>query len=46
MITNEKMLWSFIKFSQLNLKEMYCDHCGELVYSRLSLYGHLCKTDT
>ena len=31
MITNGKMLWSFIKLSQLISKEMYEDQSGEFV---------------
>ena len=32
MITKEKMLWSFIKFSPLILKGMYEDQSGEFVW--------------
>ena len=31
MITKKKMHWSFIKFSQPILEEVYGDKCGEFV---------------
>ena len=39
MITQEKMPWSIIKFSQLILKEMYADQFGEFVCSYWGLKG-------
>ena len=37
LITKERMLWSFTKFSQLFLKEMYGDQSGEFVCGSLGL---------
>ena len=39
MIIIEKILWSFIKFSQLILKEMYEDQFGEFVCGYWGLKG-------
>ena len=39
MIKKGKMLWSFIKFSQLFLKEMYGDQSGEFVCGSWDLKG-------
>ena len=39
MITKEKMLWSFIKFSQLFFKEMYEGQYGEFICGYRGLKG-------
>ena len=39
LITKGRRLWSFIKFSQLFLKEMYRDQCGEFVCASGGLKG-------